>query len=274
MILDKIVANIRRELPQRKREQPAAALRERLADLPPTLDLCTILHRPGVSIIAEIKRASPSRGAMNLGLNPAEMAVTYAFAGADAISVLTEKQHFHGSPDDLIAVRAALQQSGIACPILRKDFIVDPYQLLEARVWGADAVLLIAAVLDDATLADLAEQSQALSLTPLIEVHNREELERVLPLKPQLVGINNRNLNDFTVDMTTTATLRPLIPAPTAVISESGIHTPEQLRELAGLGVDAVLIGEALVTAQDPAIALRAFKSAGAVAPGASGAAL
>lgn len=263
MILDEIVADTRRELAQRQAEQPAEALREQLAGLPPTLDLCAALQRPGVSLVAEIKRASPSRGAMNLGLHPADMALAYTSARANAISVLTEQQHFHGSPADLIAVRAALRQAGITCPLLRKDFIIDAYQLLEARVWGADAVLLIAAVLDSSTLSMLADEAQTLGLTPLIEVHNREELERVLPLHPPLVGINNRNLHDFTVDMTTTAILRPLIPPPTLVISESGIHTPEQMRELARLGVDAALIGEALVTSADPAAMLQALRTAG-----------
>jgi len=147
--------------------------------------------------------------------------------------------------------------------LLRKDFIVDPYQLLEARVFGADAVLLIAAILADAELDRLLDEALRLGLTPLVEVHNEDELRRVLPLEPPVVGINNRNLADFTVDLNTTRRLRPLIPPGVVVVSESGIRTPEQVAELARLGVDAALIGEALVTAPDPAARLAILREAG-----------
>jgi indole-3-glycerol phosphate synthase len=161
----------------------------------------------------------------------------------------------------MAAARQAVQ--GFPCAVLRKDFLVDPYQLLEARVHGADAVLLIAAILDDAAFQELFEGALTLGLTPLVEVHSREELERVLPFGPPVIGINNRDLTTFDVDVATTERLRPLIPPGHTVISESGIHGPAQMRALAQLGVDAVLVGESLVTATDPAVKLKELKEAG-----------
>ncbi|MBM3189917.1 MAG: indole-3-glycerol phosphate synthase TrpC [Chloroflexi bacterium] len=263
MILDQIVADTRLALARRKEALPESALRERVRALPPTLDLCAALRGPGVSIIAEIKRASPSRGAISPSLEPARLAADYARAGAEAISVLTEGSRFGGSLADLAEARRGLAEAGLMRPILRKDFILDSYQLLEARAWGADAALLIAAILDDAALARLYEIALALGLTPLVEVHDEEELARVLRLNPPLVGINNRNLKDLSVDLGVTRRLRPLIPPPTLVVSESGIHKPEQMRQLKALQVDAALIGEALLTAPDPAARLRQLKEAG-----------
>jgi indole-3-glycerol phosphate synthase len=231
--------------------------------LPPTISLLEALRRPGISIIAEIKRASPSRGPLRMELEPAELAVTYASAGADAISILTETAYFHGALTDLRAAQQALASAGRRCPLLRKDFIIDPYQLMEARVWGADAVLLIATALDDAALANLFDNALDLGLMPLVEIHDEMELRRVLPLHPPLIGINNRNLRDFSVSLETTRRLRPLIPPACVVVSESGIHTPAHIRELVGLHVQAALIGEALVTAADPAARLRELKDVG-----------
>ncbi|OGO06759.1 MAG: hypothetical protein A2Y73_02610 [Chloroflexi bacterium RBG_13_56_8] len=263
MILDDILARTHADLAKRKALYPEGPLRERLADVPPTLDVRGILRNSGVSIVAEIKRASPSRGALNATLDPARLAVTYATAGCDAISVLTEGPHFHGSLDDLSAVRDALRQAEVRRPLLRKDFVVDRYQLIEARVGGADAVLLIVAALGDAALAGLFEDAQELGLTPWIEVHNQAELERALPLEPPIIGINNRDLTDFSVNLETTRQLRPLIPSYCAVVSESGIHGPAQMRELHAMGVDAALIGEALVTVPDPAAKLKELREAG-----------
>ena len=263
MILDQIIADTRAALAKRRVVCPEGALREQLGQVPQPLDVIRCLQRHGVSIVAEIKRASPSRGALDLNLEPAQIAVTYASAGAEAISILTEVSHFRGSLADLGEVRRGLKKAQITCPLLRKDFIVDSYQVLEARVWGADAVLLIVAALDDSTLARLYEDTLSLNLTPLVEVHNKRELIRALSLDPLLVGINNRDLKNFTVDLEMTRRLRPLISPSCVVISESGIHHPEQVRELAGLEVDAVLIGEALVTAADPAAKLRELKEAG-----------
>lgn len=263
MILDEIIVDTRVHLAECKASCPEGALRERAKDLPPPLDVTSFLRGQGVSVIAEIKRASPSRGALNPDLEPAKLALAYASAGADAISVLTETTRFRGQIEDLMEARRGLNEAHLVRPILRKDFIVDPYQLLEARVWGADALLLIATALDDAMLAELMEGALTLGLTPLIEVHDKGELDRVLPLEPSLIGINNRNLKDFSVDLGVTRRLRSFIPPDCLVVSESGIHHPAQMRELAALQVDAALIGEALVTAEDPMRKLRVLKEAG-----------
>jgi len=263
MILDRLLAHARSALVQRQTATPEGALRERLADVAPALDLAQHLSEPGVSIIAEIKRTSPSRGVLKADLDAGLFAVAYASAGAQAISVLTEKSHFGGSLEDLGRVRSALATAGVARSLLRKDFIIDSYQLLEARVFGADAVLLIAAALDDQALATLLEQALTIGLAPLVEVHNQGELDRVLPLEPPMVGINNRDLSDFSVDLEVTRRLRPLIPPGVVVVSESGIHEPGQVRELRALGVDAALIGQALVTALDPVGKLKELKEAG-----------
>ncbi|MBM3188478.1 MAG: indole-3-glycerol phosphate synthase TrpC [Chloroflexi bacterium] len=263
MILEAILSDTRAAVVRRKAETPEEALRAQARDLPPALDFAGALRQPGVSVIAEVKRASPSRGALNLGLEPGQMAVAYAEAGAAAISVLTEERRFHGSLEDLRAAREALDAQGVRRPLLRKDFVLDSYQLLEARVWGADAALLIAAALDDGLLAELLAQALALGLCPLVEVHSEEELARVLPLNPPVIGINNRDLRDFTVSLDVTRRLRPLVPPDAVVVSESGIRGPEEMQELAALGVDAALIGEALVTAVNPSAALAALREAG-----------
>ncbi len=263
MILETLVSATRERLAVRQSIEPEGALRERIRASAPPRDFIQGLARPGVSLIAEMKRASPSRGALNMALEPSQLAVDYARGGADALSILTEETYFQGSLGDLILARQALEGAGYALPILRKDFIVHPYQLLEARAAGADAVLLIAALLDDETLASLYAQSLDLGLTPLIEVHTREELERALALRPRVIGINNRDLRDFSVSLEATRLLRPLVPPSCLVVSESGIRTPEEMRLLAAWGVDAALIGEGLVTAPDPIAQLRALKQAG-----------
>lgn len=263
MILDEIIARTRADLDRRKVLHPDSLLREQLERALPALDMPRTLRKPGVSIVAEIKRASPSRGVLNPALDPGRLAVTYATAGAEAISVLTEGPHFMGSLSDLADVRRATTAAQMKCPLLLKDFVLDEYQLLEARVWGADAVLLIVAALDHADLARLHEGALALGLTPWVEVHNREELARALPLCPPVVGINNRDLADFRVNLRTTQQLRPLIPPSAVVVSESGIHGPAQMRELAILQVDGALVGEALVTAPDPAARLKELVEVG-----------
>lgn len=263
MILDDLVTATRQVLARRQRQTPAEELQERIAHRGPALDLAEALGAPGVSLVAEIKRASPSAGDLQRDLEPDRLALTYANAGADAVSVLTEPTRFHGQPQDLIDAARALRETGRHVPVLRKDFVFTPYQLLEARAWGADAVLLIVAILDDAELASLYDQAQALGLTALVEVHDEAEAQRALALKPRLVGINNRNLHDFSVDLGTTERLRDCFSADTVVVSESGIRRPEQVRRLAQLGVDAVLVGEALVTAPSPVAAVAALKEAG-----------
>ncbi len=252
MMLDRILEDTRRDLGARQERVPIEVLREKLPEAPPARDFAAALRGIGVRVIAEIKRASPSRGALNMGLQPAELAQLYARAGAAAISVLTEPHYFNGALEDVQRVRSALDTAGLAVPLLRKDFIVDPYQLLEARAAGADAVLLIAAALSDEELYQLYHQALELGMTPLMEVHDENELQRVLGVNPMVVGINNRDLRTFQVDLMTTLRLRPMIPPDVVVVAESGIRSPADVRWLTEAGVQAVLVGEALVTASDP----------------------
>jgi indole-3-glycerol phosphate synthase len=264
MILDELIASTRAALPARQAATPLDALQERIAALPAPNNLLLPLRQPAVGVIAEVKRASPSKGALNATLDPATLAAAYVRAGASAISVLTEPTRFFGSLDDLAAVRRAVDAIRPGLPLLRKDFIVDAYQLYEARAWGADAALLIVAALADDELAALHGVALDLGLTPLVEVHNEAELARAARLSPLLVGINNRDLRTFRVDVAATFRLLPLAPPGALVISESGIHSPEQLRALARHQVHGALIGEALVTAPDPAARLSELAEAGA----------
>ncbi len=253
-ILDRILAAKRKALERRRQEEPLAILRERLAQAPPTKSLAQALGGPSLGLIAEVKRASPSRGVLRADLDPKALARTYAGSGAAAISVLTEEQHFRGSLDDLKAVRAALDGCGDARPpLLRKDFLFDAYHLFEARVYGADAVLLIAAILNPGLLAELLALARTLGLECLVEVHDEREVEQALAADAQVIGINNRDLRTFEVDLALSECLRPLIPQDRVVVAESGIHTRADVERLRALGVNAVLIGEALVTADDPA---------------------
>jgi len=261
-ILDRIVAAKRWQLERRRLDEPLGILRTRLAQgAPPTRSLAEALRPrsgqalrgPSLGLIAEVKRASPSRGVLRADLDAQALARTYVSSGAAAISVLTEKRHFHGSLDDLEAVRAVLDgRGGPRPPLLRKDFLFDAYHLFEARVYGADAVLLIAAILDPALLAELLALARTLDMECLVEVHDEEELERALAADAQIIGINNRDLRTFEVDLAVSERLRPLIPRDRVVVAESGIHTRADVQRLRALGVNAVLIGEALVTADDP----------------------
>jgi indole-3-glycerol phosphate synthase len=206
-------------------------------------------------LIAEIKFKSPSKGILSNNFNPQFLAETYTENGAAAISVLTDKKYFDGSLEILKNVYA--QELGV--PLLRKDFIFDRYQLLEARVAGASAVLLIAAMLEDRQLAELVSESQNLSLTPLVEVHNESELARALAANAEVIGINNRNLHDFSVDLETSFRLAKLCPPEIVIVAESGINSIHDIRRLAETRIDAVLVGEALVTATDIAAKVRSF---------------
>jgi indole-3-glycerol phosphate synthase len=210
------------------------------------------LVRPGLSLIAEFKRRSPSAGALKLDAGIAETVSAYERGGAAALSILTEERHFGGSVDDL---RAARQASDL--PILRKDFIVDSYQLYEAAASGADAVLLIAAGLDDRRLEELYVKARELDLDCLVEVHDEADLERAMVVGADVIGINNRNLDDFSVDIETTVELLTDVPAGKTVVSESGYARREQLDELERIGVDAVLMGETLMRAEDPEALIR-----------------
>ncbi|MBS1252066.1 MAG: Indole-3-glycerol phosphate synthase [Anaerolineales bacterium] len=248
MILDKIVAHKREELETRKAQRPLAEAQAAAADAPAPRNFATALAAPGVRLIAEVKRASPSKGVFVDDLNPTTLARTYLEHGASAISVLTDERFFQGSLDDLRQVREVAD-----IPVLRKDFIIDPYQILEARAAGADAVLLIVAILDDETLAKLQALAQILDMHALVEVHNEGELDRALEVGAPVIGINNRNLRDFTVDLGTTERLCRRLSSGTIVVAESGISTADDVRRLGDAGANAILVGEALVTAEDTA---------------------
>ena len=257
--LQRIVARTRERLEQRKRELPQPELERRALAGVETRSaqapcLYEALSAPGLSVIAEFKRRSPSAGALREGADVAEIVSAYERGGARALSVLTEEDSFAGSLADLHAARAAS-----ALPLLRKDFIVDPYQLYEARAAGADAVLLIVAALHGVELASLHEHARAVGLEVLVEVHDADELRAALKLAPQIIGINNRDLRDFSVDVDRTARLLAELPQGQRVVSESGITASEQLRALRREGVDGVLIGETLMRAGDPERALRAL---------------
>jgi indole-3-glycerol phosphate synthase len=247
MFLDKIVALKRKELKQRQQALPLSRMETAAKQRPAPLDMASALSAEGLSLVAEVKRASPSRGMLNPGLDAVEVSKTYVSCGAAAISVLTEPDYFMGSGQDLQAVKRALPD----VPVLRKDFILDPYQLFEARAWGADAVLLILAILDDATLKELITISHKLGMHCLLEVHDEAELERALKGDAQLIGLNNRNLDTLEVDINVSKRLRPLVPPGRLAVSESGIKGRQDIEKLREWGVDAVLIGGALVTARD-----------------------
>ncbi len=254
MILEEIVAAKKRELKRAKEERPPAELRSKARSAAPLRDFGRALRREGeVSIIAEIKRASPVRGLLRESLDPASLARQYAEGGARAISVLTDREFFRGSVEDLRAARLAVE-----LPVLRKDFVLDEYQLWESRVMLADAALLIVRLLERTQLREyLALAREELRLATLVEVHTERELERALDAQAPIVGINNRDLESFRVTLETTARLRPLVPAETTVVSESGIASAADLALLRHLGVHAALIGEELVRAADPAAKLR-----------------
>ncbi len=251
MILEEIVAGKRRELIQRQVELPLTELERRILQEAPPLDFATALRGDSVRLIAEVKKASPSKGLLCPYFDPVELAKTYADNGVSAISVLTEANHFQGSLKYLSTIKEALGSKGI--PLLRKDFLFHPYQIYESRAFGADAVLLIVAILTDKELQDLLSLTYELEMHCLVEVHDRDELERAVQSAAKIIGINNRNLHTFAVDITTTERLCPLIPQDCIIVSESGIRERRDILKLQEWGVDAVLIGEALVTATDVA---------------------
>jgi indole-3-glycerol phosphate synthase len=251
-VLDDIVAGVRVDLERRRALTPEADLRAALADADPPRDPMPHLRAPGSSVIAEVKRRSPSKGDLADIPDPAALAQAYAAGGAAAISVLTEERRFGGSLDDLRTVRAAVD-----VPLLRKDFIVEPYQLLEARAAGADLVLLIVAALDDDLLRRLHDRARELGLTVLVEVHDEAETARAVDLGAELVGVNARNLKTLAVDPDTFGRLAPLVPDDRVLVAESGITGPDDVVRFVGEGARAVLVGEALVKDGDPASAVR-----------------
>jgi len=260
LILKAIVAAREASVERARAATPLEAVRRAAAAAPPARPLAACLRTPGkVTVIAEIKRASPVKGILREEFDPVALARAYTWGGAAAISVITEEDFFRGSPAFLPAVREATP-----LPLLRKDFLFDPYQIYESRALGADAVLLIAAILDQAQLAGLLALTRELGMEALVEVHTAAELRRALAAGARLIGINNRDLRSFRTDLNTTLELRGHIPDPeVTVVSESGIRAPEDLRRLAAAGVHAALIGEALVRAPNPEARLRELVEGG-----------
>ncbi len=245
-MLDRIIAQKREEVEQSKQRMPLSRLEERIARQKEPLDFALALNGAHTRLIAEVKRASPSRGRLCPDFNPVKLAKAYAQGGAAAISVLTEANYFEGSLNHLAAIRAEIR-----LPLLRKDFIFDPYQVYESRAYGADALLLMASVLNQSQLKELLSLSHSLGLGCLVEAHNQAEVEQALTSQAEIIGINNRDFNNFAVDINTTHRLRSLIPPQKIVVSESGINHRSDVEKLRGWGVNAILVGEALVTARD-----------------------
>ena len=246
-MIEQLISAAHDGVEERRRQVSQADLESRLPERGRDRPFSEALVRPGLSLIAEFKRRSPSAGEISATTTVDSQVRKYEQGGAAALSILTDEAHFGGSLDDLRAARAAC-----GLPILRKDFIVDPYQLFEAAVYGADAVLLIVRALDQTQLQELFTQARNLDLDCLVEVHDGEELERALHLDAEVIGINNRNLDEGRVDVATTYELMPDVPAGKTAVAESGISTRTELEELERVGVDAVLIGEALMRAADP----------------------
>jgi indole-3-glycerol phosphate synthase len=250
--LDDLVEATREAVGRRKRERSIAELEREAGAQPEGRPFAEALARPGTSLIAEHKRRSPSAGTIREGSSCAEVVRAYERGGAAAVSVLTEETHFGGSLADLREARAATE-----LPVLRKDFTIDTYQLYEAKAAGADAVLLVVGAMDERELAALYREARALDLDAIVEVAGEEELDVALAVDADVLGINNRNLTDFSVDIQRTFDLLADVPAGKVVVSESGIRTRDQIDELEGVGVDAILIGETLMRSPDPEAAVR-----------------
>ena len=250
--LDDLVDATRARLEERKRERPFNQLEHAIDSVRRPLPFAEALSRPGTSVIAEHKRRSPSAGVLREGADLTEIVRAYERGGAAALSILTEQDHFGGSLEDLLEARRVSD-----IPILRKDFTVDPYQVYEARAHGADAVLLVVGALSIRELGMLHGIARELEMDAIVEVHDEDELNQALDIDADVIGINNRNLEDFTVDLQVTFDLLVDVPAGKTVVSESGIHTREDVEELEQVGVDAVLVGEALMRSPDPEAACR-----------------
>jgi indole-3-glycerol phosphate synthase len=258
-VLDEIVDGVRVDLAEREAAVPLAAVKEAALRAPEALDPMPRFRASGVSVIAEVKRSSPSKGALAEIADPAALAAEYEAGGAATISVLTEARRFGGSLDDLRAVRSA-----VSIPVLRKDFIVTSYQLWEARAAGADLALLIVAALDQVTLECLVDRAQSIGLTPLVEVHDEDEVERALEAGATLIGVNARNLRTLEVDRDTFSRLAPRIPDDVVRVAESGVRGPHDVFEYAKQGANVVLVGETLVKGKDPRSAVADLVAAGA----------
>ena len=258
-VLDEIIAGVREDVAERQAAVSLDQIKQLAAQAPPALDATAALRAPGVGVIAEVKRRSPSKGALAAISDPASLAAEYQSGGARMISVLTEQRRFGGSLDDLDAVRAAVR-----VPVLRKDFIVGSYQVHEARAHGADAVLLIVAALDQNTLIGLRERIESLGMTALVEVHTEDEASRAVDAGATVIGVNARDLRTLDVDRSTFERIAPGLPSRVIKIAESGVRGPLDLIEYAAAGADAVLVGEGLVTTANPRQAVADLVTAGA----------
>lgn len=257
-VLEEILSGVREDLAQRQEVVTLDALKERAARMAEPRDGLAALQVPGVGVIAEVKRSSPSKGALAAIADPARLAADYEAGGAAVISVLTEKRRFGGELADLTAVRARVD-----VPILRKDFIFSSYQLWEARAHGADLVLLIVAALEQNALVSLVERAQSIGLTPLVEAHTETEVARALDAGATVIGVNARDLTTLRVDRATFARLAPLIPDEVVRVAESGVRGPHDVLDYARAGADAVLVGESLVIGRDPRAAVAEMVAAG-----------
>ena len=255
--LDRILENTATELARRKALMPLSNIEGSLGGLPTALPFAAALRGTGVSVIAEIKRASPSKGPIAPDIIATDVAREYIAGGAAAISVLTDETFFRGTIEDLEAVAVLARSSTTPTPVLRKDFVIDAYQIAEAQVAGASAVLLIVAALDRALLSELHMRATSLGLDALVEVHDEAELDTALVIGATLIGVNNRDLRSFTVDLATTERLAALVPDSITLVGESGIRTRSDVERLGRAGVHAVLIGESLMRAPDRAAAIR-----------------
>ncbi|GAA4716808.1 indole-3-glycerol phosphate synthase TrpC [Phytohabitans rumicis] len=257
-VLDEILAGVREDVELRQQRVSLERVKELAAAAPPALDAYAALRKPGVGVIAEVKRSSPSKGQLAEIPDPADLATEYAAGGARCISVLTEGRWFGGSLDDLVSVRAAVQ-----VPVLRKDFVVSSYQVHEARAHGADLVLLIVAALEQKVLVGLLERIESLGMTALVEVHTEEEADRALEAGAQVIGVNARNLRTLEVDRSVFERIAPGLPNNVVKIAESGVRGPHDLIRYASAGADAVLVGEGLVTKKSPRDAVAELVNAG-----------
>ncbi|MBX6357734.1 MAG: indole-3-glycerol phosphate synthase TrpC [Micromonosporaceae bacterium] len=257
-MLDEILAGVREDVAAREQQVPLEQIRRRAAEAPPPLDAYAVLRRPGVGVIAEVKRSSPSSGRLAEIADPAELAGEYAAGGARCVSVLTEGRWFGGSLQDLAAVRAAVQ-----IPLLRKDFVISSYQVHEARAYGADLVLLIVAALEQKVLVGLLERIESLGMTALVEVHTEDEADRALNAGARVIGVNARDLRTLQVDRSVFERIAPGLPSHVVKIAESGVRGPHDLIRYAAAGADAVLVGEGLVTQKSPRDAVAELVTAG-----------
>ena len=254
--LDNILQQKAQEVAARKRQCPSETLRQRILAAPPARSLAEVLAQDGLSVIAEIKKASPSAGVIRPDFDPKAIARSYVEAEANALSILTDEDFFQGSLNYIAQVREIAP-----CPILRKDFILDIYQLLEARSVGADAVLLIVAALEPPLLKALLQHASELGLDALVEVHSQAEMRIAVDAGATIIGINNRNLETFVIDLATTEQLAPLAPKGTLLIGESGLHSADDVGRMVQAGVDAVLVGTHFMKDPDPGLALQQFKA-------------